>query len=155
MLARLGPDPLRRDADPASAWARISKSRRPIGALLMDQVVIAGVGNVYRNELLFRHGIDPHRPGTHVDAAEFDEAWTDLVALMKVGVSRGKHHHHAARTRPWRPVIRAKPAAHLRLSPRRRGVPGVRHADPHRGDGGAQPVLVPDLPDVATAPRDA
>jgi endonuclease-8 len=72
------------------AWARITKSRRPIGSLLMDQSVIAGIGNVYRNELLYRHLIDPHRPGTHVDEAEFDEAWTDLVALMKVGVSRGK-----------------------------------------------------------------
>jgi endonuclease-8 len=90
ILARLGPDPLRRAPDPSRAWARITKSRRPIGALLMDQAVIAGVGNVYRNELLYRHLIDPHRPGTHVSDAEFDAAWTDLVALMKVGVSRGK-----------------------------------------------------------------
>lgn len=90
IIARLGPDPLRRAPDPTPAWARISKSRRPIGALLMDQKVIAGVGNVYRNELLYRHLIDPHRPGTHVGSEEFDEAWTDLVALMKVGVSRGK-----------------------------------------------------------------
>jgi endonuclease VIII len=90
IIARLGPDPLRRNADPEKAWTRISKSRRPIGALLMDQAVIAGVGNVYRSELLYRHHIEPHRPGTHVDADEFDEAWTDLVALMKVGVSKGK-----------------------------------------------------------------
>ncbi|MGH3583277.1 MAG: Fpg/Nei family DNA glycosylase [Mycobacterium sp.] len=90
ILARLGPDPLRRAPDPSRAWARIAKSRRPIGALLMDQAVIAGVGNVYRNELLYRHLIDPHRPGTHVSDAEFDAAWTDLVALMKVGVSHGK-----------------------------------------------------------------
>jgi len=90
IIARLGPDPLRRAPDPARAWTRISKSRRPIGALLMDQKVIAGIGNVYRNELLYRHLIDPHRPGIHVSEAEFDAAWTDLVALMKVGVSRGK-----------------------------------------------------------------
>jgi endonuclease-8 len=90
IIARLGPDPLRRAPDPLPAWVRISKSRRPIGALLMDQKVIAGVGNVYRNELLYRHLIDPHRPGIHIGEAEFDAAWTDLVALMKVGVSRGK-----------------------------------------------------------------
>ncbi len=90
IVARLGPDPLRRGADPSRAFARISKSRRPIGALLMDQKVIAGVGNVYRSELLFRHRMEPHRPGTHVSETEFDSAWTDLVALMKVGVSRGK-----------------------------------------------------------------
>jgi endonuclease-8 len=90
IFARLGPDPLRRAPDPSRAWTRITKSRRAIGALLMDQAVIAGVGNVYRSELLYRHLIDPHRPGTHVGEAEFAAAWTDLVALMKVGVSRGK-----------------------------------------------------------------
>jgi endonuclease-8 len=41
--ARLGPDPLRRDADPDRAWARISRSRAPLATLLMDQSVLAGV----------------------------------------------------------------------------------------------------------------
>ncbi|GFG67616.1 endonuclease 8 1 [Mycobacterium kubicae] len=110
VLARLGPDPLRADADPAWPWTRIRKSRRPIGALLMDQTVIAGVGNVYRNELLFRHRIDPYRAGQHISEAEFDAAWTDLVALMKVGLRRGKiivvapeHDHGAPSYAPGRP----------------------------------------------------
>ncbi len=90
ILARLGPDPLRKDGDPKVAWARISKSRRMIGALLMDQSMIAGIGNVYRNELLYRHRIDPHRPGTGLAETEFDEAWTDLVELMNVGVRKGR-----------------------------------------------------------------
>jgi endonuclease VIII len=102
VVARLGPDPLRRHADPALAWARIAKSRRPIGSLLMDQTVIAGVGNVYRSELLFRHRIDPYRPGTLISTSEFDAMWTDLVALMAVGLRRGKivvvapEHDHGA-----------------------------------------------------------
>ncbi|WP_445270981.1 Fpg/Nei family DNA glycosylase, partial [Streptomyces sp. DSM 41634] len=110
VVARLGPDPLRKDADPASAWARISKSRRSIGALLMDQSVIAGVGNVYRSELLFRHHINPYRSGTHMAQAEFSDMWTDLVELMKVGVRRGKivvvrpeHDHGAPSYGPGRP----------------------------------------------------
>jgi endonuclease-8 len=110
VVARLGPDPLRRNADPSPAWNRISKSRRTIGALLMDQAVIAGIGNVYRNELLFRHGIDPHRPGTHVGSDEFDDAWIDLVELMNVGLRRGKivavrpeHDHGAPSYLPDRP----------------------------------------------------
>ncbi|CAN7538208.1 Fpg/Nei family DNA glycosylase [Mycolicibacterium frederiksbergense] len=90
VVARLGPDPLRPDADPAPAWKRIAKSRRTIGGLLMDQTILAGVGNVYRSELLYRHHIDPFRPGTDISADEFDAMWTDLVALMKVGVRRGK-----------------------------------------------------------------
>ncbi|OBB43260.1 zinc finger domain-containing protein [Mycobacterium sp. 852002-51961_SCH5331710] len=92
VIDRLGPDPLRRDADGSLAWARIRKSRRPIGALLMDQSVIAGVGNVYRNELLFRHGVDPHRPGIRIGEDEFGEMWTDLVELMRIGLRRGKIH---------------------------------------------------------------
>jgi endonuclease-8 len=90
VIARLGPDPLRRDADPAKVWARITKSRKPIGALLMDQAVIAGIGNVYRSELLFRHQIDPFRPGTALSSVEFDAAWTDLVQLMKIALRRGR-----------------------------------------------------------------
>jgi endonuclease-8 len=90
ILARLGPDPLRGDADPGLAWNRIAKSRKAIGALLMDQSVLAGVGNIYRSELLFRHGIDPYRPGRDVDEVDFLAAWTDLVELMKVGVRRGR-----------------------------------------------------------------
>jgi len=76
----------------------------------MDQTVIAGVGNVYRNELLFRHGIDPYRPGRAIEETEFAEAWTDLVALMKVGVRRGsmitvrpEHDHGAPSYGPGRP----------------------------------------------------
>lgn len=110
VIARLGPDPLRRDADPGSAFKRITKSGRTIGGLLMDQAVIAGVGNVYRSELLFRHGIDPFRPGTTIGDAEFDAAWLDLVALMKVGLRRGKivvvrpeHDHGAPAYAPGKP----------------------------------------------------
>ena len=110
VVAKLGPDPLRPDADPSRAWTRIAKSRRPIGALLMDQSVLAGVGNVYRSELLYRHRIDPFRPGTAITADEFGAMWTDLVALMKVGVRRGKiivvlpeHDHGAPSYREGRP----------------------------------------------------
>ncbi|RDI63795.1 Fpg/Nei family DNA glycosylase [Nocardia pseudobrasiliensis] len=92
LTARLGPDPLRRDADPDRAWQRISRSGRSIGALLMDQSVVAGVGNVYRAELLFRHGISPQRTGKSLSRTEWDALWTDLVELMRIGVRRGKMH---------------------------------------------------------------
>ena len=92
LTARLGPDPLRRNADPDRAWARIHRSARPLGALLMDQAVLAGVGNVYRAEVLFRHGISPHLPGKSLSRTEWDALWDDLVELMRVGVRRGKMH---------------------------------------------------------------
>ncbi|HZB47543.1 MAG TPA: DNA-formamidopyrimidine glycosylase family protein, partial [Mycobacteriales bacterium] len=84
--ARLGPDPLRRDADPDRAWARLSRSRVAVGALLMDQTVLAGIGNVYRAEILFRHRLEPHRPGRSVPRETWDALWADLTVLMRAGV---------------------------------------------------------------------
>ncbi|MFK0280122.1 Fpg/Nei family DNA glycosylase [Streptomyces sp. NPDC090499] len=88
--ARLGPDPLRADADPDAAYRRISRSRTTVAALLMDQKVIAGVGNVYRAEVLFRHGIDPYRAGRDITPAEWDGIWADLVGLMHEGVRNNR-----------------------------------------------------------------
>ena len=87
--ARLGEDPLRTDADPDRAWARISRSRAPLATLLMDQAVIAGVGNVYRAEVLFRHGLDPQLPGRELRREQWDAVWTDLVDLLAEGYRRG------------------------------------------------------------------
>ncbi|MGZ4782335.1 MAG: Fpg/Nei family DNA glycosylase [Oryzihumus sp.] len=88
--ARLGPDPLRPDPDPELAWRRISRSTRSIAELLMDQAVVAGVGNVYRCELLFRHRVDPFRPGREIRPATWRAMWEDLVVLMPLGVAAGQ-----------------------------------------------------------------
>ncbi|MDQ8700943.1 DNA-formamidopyrimidine glycosylase family protein [Streptomyces sp. LHD-70] len=91
---RLGPDPLRpvdgTTNDPDKAWQRISRSRTTVAALLMDQRVIAGVGNVYRAEVLFRHGIDPYRLGRDLAYDEWTAIWDDLVGLMREGVRHNR-----------------------------------------------------------------
>ena len=89
-VAKLGPDPLRDDADPSRAWARISRSQRSIASLLMDQTVLAGVGNVYRAELLFRHRVDPYRRGDALTRKQWSAMWDDLVALMHDGVAKNR-----------------------------------------------------------------
>jgi len=90
LVARLGPDPLRPDADPDLAWQRIRRSRAPIAGLLMDQQVVSGVGNVYRAELLFRHRVDPFRPGLSLRPGRWAAMWEDLVVLMADGVRTGR-----------------------------------------------------------------
>jgi len=90
VVGRSGPDPLRADADPGIAWERIRRSKAPIGGLLMDQSVLAGVGNVYRAEVLFRHRIDPYRPGNTLRAGQWRAIWDDLVELMQEGVRTGR-----------------------------------------------------------------
>jgi endonuclease VIII len=62
----------------------------PIAALLLDQQVIAGVGNVYRAEVLYRHGVYPLREGRSLDYELWSSIWKDLVALMRVGVRTGR-----------------------------------------------------------------
>jgi endonuclease-8 len=106
LLARLGPDPLRRRPDGSRAQRRIEASRSPIGVLLMDQSVLAGVGNVYRAELLFRHGISPFRPGRLVDPELWARMWEDLLALMRNGVRAGR----IVTTRPEHRTRRRGPA---------------------------------------------
>lgn len=108
IIAGLGPDPLRDDADPVRAWRKIQRSHRPIGDLLMDQAVLAGVGNVYRAEVLFRHRMHPLRPGNTVRASQFQAIWADLIELMSEGVRTGRidtvapEHTPAAMGRPPR-----------------------------------------------------
>ncbi|MEO1720557.1 MAG: formamidopyrimidine-DNA glycosylase, partial [Pseudomonadota bacterium] len=88
LTSRIGPDVLRADADPDRAFQRIAKSKAPIGKLLMDQSVIAGIGNIYRTELLWRQRIHPDTPGKSFDREMFDSLWTDAVALLEIGVKR-------------------------------------------------------------------
>lgn len=90
ILARLGPDPLRRDADPERSWAALRRRRTPIGAALLDQAVIAGVGNVFRAEALFLCGIHPERPANEVSRAEWDCLWDTLSRHLRTGVRLGR-----------------------------------------------------------------
>lgn len=90
LRARLGADPLRDDADPDAAYARISRSGVAVAALLLDQSIVAGAGLVYVSEVLFRAGIPPTRPGRELSAEAWQELWIDLRELMKEGVARGR-----------------------------------------------------------------
>ena len=86
LVGRIGPDVLREDADPERAWQRISRSRISIGQLIMDQSVMAGIGNIYRSEILWRQRIHPDTPGQRLPRESFDRIWADAVALLRLGV---------------------------------------------------------------------
>src|SRR5690554_376185 len=92
VIAKLGPDPL--TADPADGEERfvttVRKKSTPIGLLLMDQTVVAGIGNVYRAELLFRANLNPHTPGKLVAEDTLRQLWRDWTYLLGVGVETGQ-----------------------------------------------------------------
>lgn len=81
-VSRLGPDPLREDADVEAVRRRFASDRRAIGAVLLDQEVLSGVGNVLRSEVLFLIGLDPATPAMTLDDAAFDRLWARLVEVM-------------------------------------------------------------------------
>lgn len=87
---KLGPDPLDPDADPTPFYSACRKTSRPIGAVLMDQQAIAGIGNIYRAESLFRAGLDPHTPAHRVPDETTALLWRDNVRLMSTGVELGR-----------------------------------------------------------------
>jgi endonuclease-8 len=85
LLERLGPDPLNGDG-PERFVEKVRKSKKAIAALLMDQTVAAGVGNIYRAELLFRARLNPFVAGKDVREAVLKAIWKDAIPLMKAGM---------------------------------------------------------------------
>lgn len=86
-LGHLGPDLLGPDWDPAEAVRRLrERPGRPIGEALLDQTRLAGIGNIYKAEVLFLRGVHPWRPVGEVDDLE------GLVALahrlLRAGAER-------------------------------------------------------------------
>ena len=90
VAAGLGPDPLRADADPERGWLRVSRSERPIASLLLDQRVAAGVGNIFRCEVLFRQRLHPLTPGRALTRQRWRRIWADLLELMPPSVDSGR-----------------------------------------------------------------
>ncbi|MFG0287299.1 MAG: Fpg/Nei family DNA glycosylase [Rhodopirellula sp. JB044] len=89
VIDKLGPDPLA-GGKRADFLANISTSNRPIGGLLLDQSVVAGIGNILRAEILFETGIDPNRAGKDLSPEEFTRLWRSLSKMMKVSLKHGR-----------------------------------------------------------------
>lgn len=92
VLDRLGPDPATDSSAEAEARfvQRAQKKRTPIGLVLMDQSVIAGIGNVYRAELLFRARINPHTPANELSFEQLHALWLDWAYLLDIGITVGQ-----------------------------------------------------------------
>lgn len=105
--AQLGPDPLDPQADPEPFYAAAAATSRPIGAVLMDQKAVAGIGNIFRAESLFRAGQHPHTPAARVPRERLELLWRDNVTLMEAAVRLGRIVTTAPEHRPGVPAERA------------------------------------------------
>lgn len=91
-LAQLGPDPLGGAFDTAAAAARLKGlgAGREIGDALLDQRIIAGIGNAIRNEALFRAGISPLRLVEDLDAEQLERVVRENERVMQISMAKGR-----------------------------------------------------------------
>ena len=89
ILSALGPEPLDPHFGPEDLARRLSGRRGRLKALLLDQRVIAGVGNIYADEALWRARLHPMRPAASLSPAEVRRLWASLRAALRAGL---RHH---------------------------------------------------------------
>jgi formamidopyrimidine-DNA glycosylase len=87
--ARLGPEPLDGELSGAALRAMARGRRAPVKAFLLDQRRVAGVGNIYADEALFRAGIHPLRPAGSLTRAQWDELAEAIRATLLAGLAAG------------------------------------------------------------------
>lgn len=84
--ARLGPEPLDPSFTPAALAAGLAGSRAPVRSLLLDQGRLAGVGNIYANEALFRARIHPARAGSSLESGEIRRLHRAIRSVLRAAI---------------------------------------------------------------------
>jgi formamidopyrimidine-DNA glycosylase len=87
--ARLGVEPLGPQFTGAAMKAAAKGRRAPVKAFLLDQRRIAGVGNIYADEALFRSQIHPLRPVGQLTRGQWDALVAEIVAVLNAGIDAG------------------------------------------------------------------
>jgi formamidopyrimidine-DNA glycosylase len=89
LFAQLGPEPLDPSFTATVLAEQLAWRRGPIKALLLDQSVVAGLGNIYAVEALFRARIHPLRPGASLDGAEVERLRDAIQNVLRTGIEHG------------------------------------------------------------------
>lgn len=89
LLAALGPEPLGNAFSGAYLAARLKGRKGPVKALLLDQRIIAGLGNIYVCEALFRAGIHPARAGGRIGAARLERLAVIIREVLEEAIAAG------------------------------------------------------------------
>ena len=86
---KLGPEPKDQDFDLQVFQAALSKSKKPIKSHLLDQTLVAGLGNIYVDEVLWRAQIHPARPSQTLTAEEATAIHDQTIAVLGQAVEKG------------------------------------------------------------------
>lgn len=86
-LSKLGPEPF--CADAKAVYQRIHKSDIPIKHLLLDQTIMAGIGNIYANEICFAMGINPFTPGKKLTPKRVEQLVQASCKILEAAIAQG------------------------------------------------------------------
>lgn len=89
MLAKLGPEPLSNTFNGPELAARLKGRRSPIKSAILDQAVVAGVGNIYASEALYEAGISPKRSAHTVEGARAERLAGAIRAVLTRAIAAG------------------------------------------------------------------
>jgi formamidopyrimidine-DNA glycosylase len=88
-LKKLGPEPLSGDFSPSYLQQRLRKTQRSLKTALLDQALIAGLGNIYVDECLFLSGLHPQTPAPDLTLPEIQQLVEAIVTVLTAGIAAG------------------------------------------------------------------
>ncbi|MCB8985978.1 MAG: DNA-formamidopyrimidine glycosylase [Ardenticatenaceae bacterium] len=88
IVGKLGPEPLSPEFTVDLLTRRIAGRKRVLKPLLLDQTVIAGIGNIYADEALFYAGLDPRRTADSLTPIEIARLHAAIQKVLKLGIAR-------------------------------------------------------------------
>jgi formamidopyrimidine-DNA glycosylase len=88
-VGRLGPEPLGREFTAVRFAEGLDRSRQPIKVKLLDQSLLAGVGNIYASEALFRAGLAPTLPAQKLTGVQIGRLWRAIRAVLREAIACG------------------------------------------------------------------
>ncbi len=88
-IEKLGPEPLSDDFQPAKFREALQRSRQAIKVKLLDQTLVAGVGNIYASEALFRARLSPRRAANRLTVAQVKRLWRAIRGVLAEAIAGG------------------------------------------------------------------
>ena len=88
-LSRLGPDPVTEGLDLAQLRAALASTARAVKAALLDQSLVAGIGNIYGDEILHRARVHPKRPARKVSRDQARRLHVSIHEVLNEAIAKG------------------------------------------------------------------